>query len=492
LESELTAEIPNAVASSGSSRSSGSTVPLCVDLDGTLVKSDTLWDSLLVLVRSHPGKLTRLPAWLAGGKASFKEHVASVVTLDVAHLPYNRALLGFLQQEHAGGRRIYLATGADDRLARCVAEHPGIFEDVIASDGHTNLTGDDKLASLESRFGSFDYVGNARPDLPLLRQAREAMVANPHRSLLRQMRAGGVVTQREFLDRRPPARAALKVMRVHQWSKNLLVFLPLALSHTLRSGPWLRTVLAFACFSACASAAYIVNDLLDLESDRRHPRKRSRPFAAGDLAVPAGLILAAGLFAAGFVGTVWLPAGVAAWLALYVATTLAYSLYLKRIAIVDVLVLSGLYALRLLAGGAAAGVPISPWLTAFAIFLFLSLATVKRFSELRNLRDAGSHPRNGRGYLLDDLEQLRSFGTSSAYAAVIVFALYISSRDVMTLYRHPHRMWFVLPLMIWWLNRIWLLASRGLLDEDPLIFALTDRVSLLLGAMIVVIALAAI
>lgn len=443
---------------------------------------------MLVLIRSHPRKLVMLPTWLTGGKAMFKQHVTSVVSLDVAHLPYNLELLEYLRAEHAAGRRIYLATGADGRLAHRVAEYLGIFNGVLASDGRTNLTGNHKLTDIEARFGAFDYIGNAPPDLPLLRRAGSAMVANPDRRLRAQLRSGRVPIERQFNDRRPTLKVLAKAIRVHQWAKNVLIFLPLLLAHSLQAGPLLRCVLAFACFSACASATYIVNDLLDLEADRRHPKKRNRAFASGDLSAAAGVVLAAVLVILAFVGAHWLSAAFFGWLVVYGITTLAYSLFLKRIALVDVLVLSGLYTLRLLAGGAAAPVPISPWLSAFSIFLFLSLAMVKRFSELHNLREAGATPRNGRGYLLADIEQLRSFGTSSAYASVIVFIFYVSGRDVVSLYRHPQRMWLMIPLLIWWLNRVWLLASRGELDEDPLIFALTDRVSLLLGALMAAVA----
>ena len=483
-ENEVTAETIHATLPSPAP-----SLPLCVDLDGTLVKSDTLMDSLLVLVRNHPRQLLQLPSWLAGGKASFKQHVTSSVTLDVAHLPYNRKLLHFLQQEHENGRPIFLATGADLALARRIADHLGVFDDVLASDGQTNLTGSHKLAGLEARFGAFSYVGNASVDMPLLARATGAMVANPSYALYKQLRAAGILLDREFVERRHPIRAVLRAVRVHQWPKNVLVFLPLLLAHVIRSGAVLRTILAFACFSACASATYIVNDLLDLEADRRHPRKRRRVFAVGDLSVLSGVGLAAALAALAFLGAQWLPLEFLEWLTLYAVATLAYSLYLKRIAVVDVLVLSGLYTLRVLAGGAAAAVIISPWLGAFSVFFFLSLATVKRFSELQNLREAGTIPRNGRGYVLADIEQLRSFGTASAYAAVIVFTLYISGGDVAQLYHHPQRMWLITPLMIWWLNRIWLFASRGHLNEDPLIFAVTDRMSLLMGAMMISVAL---
>ena len=467
--------------------------PLCVDLDGTLVKSDTLVDSLLVLIRTHPARLIGLPSSLLNGKAAFKAYVTDSVSLDVAHLPYNRPLLHFLQHEHLKGRQIFLATGADLRLAERVAAHLAIFTGVLGSDGATNLTGSKKLAALRSRLGAkpFDYIGNDTPDLPLLAQAGQAMVANPSLSLRMGLRSQHIQPSREFIETRHPLKLFLKATRLHQWSKNLLIFVPLLCSHALSTGKLLIALAAFFCFSLTASSAYIVNDLLDIEADRRHPRKRLRPFASGDLSAFAGISIAATFLIIGLVGGRFVSAGFYVWLLAYLATTLLYSSYLKRIALVDVLTLSGLYILRLLAGGAATQTPISHWLAGFSMFLFLSLAIVKRFAELENLRASSSTPRNGRGYVLADMAQMRSFGNSSGMAAVVVFAIYISGADVAKLYHHPKLLWLIVPCMILWINRVWLLASRGQLDEDPVAFALTDRMSQLIGAAVVVIALLA-
>jgi 4-hydroxybenzoate polyprenyltransferase len=457
--------------------------PLCVDLDGTLVKSDTFVDSLMVLARRHPSAFMRTPFWTLKGKAHVKSQVASMVTLDVAHLPYNRPLLDYLREEHAAGRKLYLATGADRVLARKVAAHLGIFEEVLASDGAVNLTGRNKLQHLEQRFvaDGFDYIGNALADLPLLQGAQEAMVANPDLSLKLALKRRNVAVSRKFQDRSHLLAALAKALRVHQWAKNLLVFLPLLLAHSFRhTASVLAALAAFFCFSLTASATYIFNDLLDLESDRVHLNKRKRAFAAGNLSVASGLGIAFTLAAVALITAAYLPRKFLVYLLLYFATTLAYSLSLKKIVLVDVVVLSSLYTIRMLAGSEATHDPVSPWLAAFSIFLFLSLAMVKRFSELQNLHARGATPTNARGYFLSDIEQLRSFGTSSAYASIVIFALYINGRDVAALYHHPTRMWLITPLLILWISRVWLLASRGLLDEDPVVFALKDRMSLLL------------
>jgi 4-hydroxybenzoate polyprenyltransferase len=467
--------------------------PLCVDLDGTLVKSDTLVDSLLVLLRTDTAQVFKLPGRLLQGKAAFKAFVTQSVFLDAAHLPYNHTLLQFLHEERARGRALYLATGADMHLARRVADHLGIFADVLGSDGATNLTGSRKLDGLRRRLdsSSFDYIGNDTPDLPLLDHATEPMVANPTLRLRIRMRARGIRPARSFLERKSALSSLLKALRLHQWAKNLLIFIPLLCSHALTAGKLLAALAAFCCFSLTASSAYIVNDLLDIETDRRHPRKRQRPFAAGDLSAVGGLVVAAIFLFVGLYGAFLLPGSFFACLLIYLATTLAYSLYLKRIALVDVLVLSCLYILRLLAGSSVTQTPISHWLAGFSMFLFLSLAIVKRFAELENLRASNGVPRNGRGYILGDLDQLRSFGTASAYAAVVVFAIYISGPDVVKLYHKSPLLWLTVPLMTLWLNRVWLLASRGELDEDPVAFALTDPISQVIGIVVVIIALLA-
>jgi 4-hydroxybenzoate polyprenyltransferase len=487
--------------------------PLCVDLDGTLVKSDTLLDSVLVLARQNPRELLRLPGWVMGGKASFKRKISSAASLDVAHLPYNQELLAYLQEEHARGREIFLATGADAAVAERVAAHLGIFSGVLASDGAVNLTGKNKLAAFQSRFAQgFSYIGNARPDVHLLSACVNPMVANPHRGLLSGLRVAGVQPVRTFRDSAHPVKAWLKAIRLHQWAKNTLIFLPLLLAHVRDAGAVVAAVLAFLSFGLAASATYILNDLLDLEADRHHARKRRRPFASGDVSPLAG-VATIGIFAVlSLVAAVLvpraladLPPGVPAealgyrflgWLVIYAVSTTAYSLWLKRMVLVDVIVLSGLYTIRILAGSAATGIAVSTWLAAFSVFFFLSLAFVKRFSELDSLSARveadGKTAIKGRGYRVSDLEQLRSFGTASGYASVVVFALYIGNLDALELYRHNGRLWLLVPVLLLWLSRLWLLASRGELHEDPVVYAITDHRSLLLGAAVVGIILSAV
>jgi 4-hydroxybenzoate polyprenyltransferase len=473
---------------------------LCVDLDGTLVKSDTLVDSVLAMARQHPLGLLKVPGWIAKGKAAFKREVTGAVTLDVEHLPYNRPLVEFLRQQHGEGRKIYLATAADRALADRVAAYLGIFSGVLASDGAENLVAGHKLAAMQAQFGqNFCYIGNAKPDAEILAACEAPMTANADGPLRAAMRRSGTVAVATFDDRGAGLKSWLKAVRLHQWAKNTLIFVPLLLAHAWDMGAFAGAVVAFLSFGLCASSTYIVNDLLDLEADRKHPRKRRRPFAAGDLSAISGVVVVAVLFVASVALAVLLPNIVeaidgpqqnmrpylfAGWLAVYTVTTLTYSFYLKRKLLLDVFVLSGLYTVRILAGSAATIVAISPWLGGFSVFFFLSLAFVKRFSELEGLRERGGVMPAGRGYAIGDLEQLRALGTGAAYAAVVVATLYINGSMASPeagLYRHPKLLWLVVPILLLWLSQVWMLASRGEMHDDPVVFAITDKRSLLLG-----------
>jgi 4-hydroxybenzoate polyprenyltransferase len=481
---------------------------LCVDLDGTLVKSDTLHDSALAVARHHPSALVNIPGWLAQGKAALKRHLANTIQLDVVHLPYNRELLQYLEQQRATGRPIYLATAADADTANRIAEHLGLFAGVLASDGQLNLAGKNKLAAFQSRFGdNFSYIGNALPDLPLLQHCQEPMVANPTPGLRAALRKAGVTPVRTFDERASPLKAWLKAIRLHQWAKNTLIFVPLVLSHAWAPGLLAGATLAFYSFGLCASATYIINDLLDLEADRQHPRKRRRPFASGDLSALSGVVVVILFLAASLTLALLVPHAIAAlspqllylikphyfllWLGVYLVITLAYSLHFKRTVLVDVIILSGLYTIRIIAGSAASGIAVSTWLGSFSIFFFLSLAFVKRFAELENLRERGGVSAGGRGYHVSDIEQLRSFGSASGYASVVVLTLYISTLDAAHLYQHTRRLWLIVPVLLLWISRLWLMASRGHLNEDPVVYAITDRRSLLLGLVVVAIVLSA-
>ncbi|MCY1041425.1 UbiA family prenyltransferase [Corallococcus sp. bb12-1] len=458
-------------------------VPLAVDLDGTLVRTDTLHENLLVLFKHAPWLLLLAPLWVLRGKAFFKAEVARRARLDVTSLPYTEAVLAFLREEHARGRRLVLATAADRRIADDVAAHLGLFSDVFASEAGVNLSGARKLARLREALGTFDYAGNDTVDLPLWRESRRVVVVHATAGVLRQAQALGPPVHRVF--EAPPTgwRVWVRALRVHQWAKNALVFVPLLAAHKATQGDMApHAVLAFVAFSLCASSVYVINDLLDLVSDRRHPTKSRRPFASGDLPIRAGVVLAPvllGLSAVVALGT--LPLSFAALLGVYSVLTLAYSLRLKQVVMLDVLVLAGLYTVRIFGGALAVGVPTSSWLLMFSTFLFLSLALLKRLSEVRRLRQSNEVSAHGRGYLAQDYELLASLGTAAGQVSVLVLALYITSKEVTALYGHPERLWLLCPVMLYWVGRIWVLAHRGLVNEDPLIFALRDRVSYVVG-----------
>ena len=453
-------------------------VPLCVDLDGTLIHSDLLVESAFALLRRNPLHLFSFVVWLASGRARLKREIAQRVTLDVARLPWDERVLAWLRADARRPR--LLCTAADRRLAEEVAAHIGGFDEVLASDGTHNLGGRRKAELLLSRYGErgFDYAGNAATDLKVWRHARHAIVANATPRVLRRVGSTYMV-ERVFECRAGGLHAWARALRIHQWSKNLLLFVPLLAAHRVFDlAAVVATGLAFVAFSLCASAAYLLNDLLDLDADRRHPRKRLRPFAAGSLPLAAGLV-AAPLLACAAVGlALLLPAGFLPMLLAYAATTLAYSFLLKRIALLDVLTLAALYTLRIIAGGEAIPVAISSWLLAFSMFLFLGLALVKRYAEVeRVVAEAGTHIA-GRGYHVAHRLPILLAGVASSAFSVVVLAFYIDSTKSAQLYASPHLLWLLTPLLAYWLARVWRIARAGRMHDDPVVFALTDRVSL--------------
>ena len=453
-------------------------VPLCVDGDGTLIRSDVLVESAIELLKRNPLYLFAFPVWLARGRAHLKRQIARRVAIDSALLPYNEQLLELLSTEKKRGRRLVLATAADELIARAIATHIGLFEEVIASDGDTNLSGHKKRDALVTRFGSggFDYAGNSYADVEIWRAARRAIVVNPEPGLTRTL--GKAANVELVLNDAGGWREYLRAMRPHQWLKNLLVFLPLATAHELDSIPHLLSAaLAFVAFGLCASSVYLLNDLVDLPSDRQHPRKRQRPFAAGTASVKAGVALAPALLVGGIGVSLLLPWQFVAVLAAYYASTLAYSFWLKQKVLVDVFLLAGLYTLRVIAGGAAVAITPSFWLLAFSMFLFLSLAMLKRYTELRSLQERNETRVGGRGYEQVDLATIAGLGHTSGYMSVLVLALYINSDAVLLLYRVPEIIWLLCPLVLYWVSRMWQRAGRGEMHDDPIVFAIKDHIS---------------
>lgn len=460
-------------------------VPLVVDLDGTLLRSDLLHESTLKLLRGGPHLVLALPFWLASGKAGLKRRIAERVSLDVASLPYDPEVLDWIREERREGRQIVLCTASDAKFAQQVADHLGVFDEVLASDGRTNLSSHRKAAALVARYGErgFDYAGNAKADLPVWSRARRAVVVAAPAGVTRATRQRTEI-EREFQRKGGRTWHWIRALRLHQWLKNLLLFLPLLGAHQLLNPPLLRdAVLAFVSFGFCASSVYVLNDLMDLESDRRHPRKRKRPFAAGQLSPLAGTAVSGVLLLAAFAIASAVRPEFMVWLAAYFVLTLAYTFWLKRKVLLDVLSLAGLYTLRIIAGGAAVGLAASFWLLAFSLFLFLSLAFVKRYSELKLMLEQGQDEAHGRGYRTDDLELIQMLGIVAGFSAVLVMALYINGETVVRLYRHPEVMWLTVPILLYWISRMWVKAHRGDMHDDPVLYAVQDRVSLACGAL---------
>ena len=468
-------------------------LPLVIDLDGTLIRTDLLHESTLKLLRVAPHLALALPLWLAGGKARLKRRIADRVALDIASLPFDGALVEWIRTERASGRRTVLCTASDARYADAVAQHLGVFDEVIASDGTTNVSAERKATRLVQRFGDkgFDYAGNSSDDLRVWAKARSAIVVGASPGVRARAKQRFSV-EREF--NRPAADLTTwrRALRLHQWLKNLLIFLPLAGAYRFFEPALLaQAVLAFVAFGLCASSVYILNDLMDLESDRLHPRKRMRPFASGALAAAPGLVVSGLLLFASFVLAALVTPAFLAWLGAYFGLTLAYTFFLKRRVLVDCLVLGALYTLRIVAGCAAVGLPPSFWLLAFSLFFFLSLAFVKRYSELLLLTRAGRDDAHGRGYQAADLSLVQTMGVASGFAAVLLMALYINGDTVLRLYTRPEVLWLTIPVTLYWVSRIWMQAHRGNMDDDPLLFALRDRYSLACGVLFLAIAWAA-
>ncbi len=463
-------------------------IALCVDLDGTLVRTDTMLESLLLFCKQHPLQLWRLPLWLLGGKARFKKTLAQHATPIPATLPLHQPLLDWLRQQKSQGRSLVLATASDLRTAQAVGVHFGIFDEIIASDGSHNLASEHKRRRLVERFGErgYDYAGNAAADLAVWRSARAAIVVGSERLKSKASRVTKVVMHFPPDHGHHTGVLWLRALRLHQWVKNLLIFVPLLLGQQLAQTARLdHAGLAFLAFGFCASAVYLLNDLFDLEADRAHARKRHRPFASGQLSLLAGLLAAPALLIAAFALASWLTPAFAALLGLYFLCTLAYSIRLKRVPMLDVLILAGLYTSRVIAGGLSTGIELSFWLLAFSAFLFLSLAIVKRDTELTQLIGTDQAAMPGRGYHTSDLPLLRSVGVASGFGAVLVLALYINSPQSQLLYSHGKVLWALCPLLLLWLSRMWLLTHRGRMHDDPIVFALRDRVSLAIGALFV-------
>jgi 4-hydroxybenzoate polyprenyltransferase len=466
-------------------------VPLVVDLDGTLIRTDSLLESLFVLAKEHPAQLLSLPVWLAQGRAKLKQRVAAAAVPDARTLPYHDGLLRYLEGQKRRGRRLVLATGADARVAHDVAGQLGLFDDVLASDGSTNLSGEAKRRRLVAEFGErgFDYVGGGPRDLPVWRSARGAILVEPSAPLQTAVRRIAVVDA-VLGDGRAGIGTWLRELRWHHWVKNLLVFVPLLTAHRVADPQALaQALLAFVGMCLAASSIYVLDDLVDLPRDRRHPHKRARPLASGDVPASRAVILLLLLWLGAAAVAVALPVGYRVVLAAYVALMLAYVLRVHDMRVVDALLLGCGYTLRILAGSAAVGVAVSAWLLACSALLFFSLALLKRSSELALIGvqvGAGEHTH---GYRVGDAPMVAAVGRAAGAAAMAVLAIYPLAEAA----AHSGRwlIWTGCVLTLYWMRRMWRIAGEGRIHDDPVMFSLRDPPSLAVGAIVLVLFVAA-
>jgi len=461
----------------------GREAPLCVDLDGTLVKTDCLWEALAQMLFHQPPRLAGILMGGWRGRAWIKHQISKSSPLSAESLPFNAEVIALIAREKAAGRKVVLATASDQLTADIIAAHLKVFDEVLGSDGVTNLRGSAKASLLAQKFGrgGFDYAGDSAMDIPVWEAARHAYVVNP------------APAAKAWADGRPSATLMgnardswlplARALRPKHWVKNILVFLPVLTAHLWRQNQtWWRLAAFFLALCFSASAVYLINDLADIHSDRRHKDKWRRPVASGALPI-AHALMAIPLCLAVSALFCWVPGWEGLELLLgYLAATSAYSFYLKRVPILDILFLSGFYVYRIVAGAILARVYLSEWLVAFAMFLFLSLAAAKRYVELTDLSE-GKRPNTDRGYLREDYPMIAAFGVNCGCLAVLVLGLYVNSDTFQRLYSRPGVFWLLCPLLLYWLLRVWLLAGRHQLHEDPVIFAIKDRITWIIAAL---------
>lgn len=458
---------------------------LVVDLDGTALRSDMLFESFWSAFSVDWLTPFRCGVALLKGKAKLKQTLAQAAEVDVTSLPYDDQVLEYVRAWKADGGRAVLVTATNETLARAIADHLQIFDEVHGSSETCNLKSDQKAAFLTEHFGEgkFNYVGDSSADLAVWKVSAKAITVNAPEAL--RHKAEQLAPDAEHLETRAHSiRPYIKALRPHQWLKNLLVFLPVLAAHQLDGSTILTSTLAFVAFSLIASSVYVVNDLLDLAADRAHPRKCKRPFAAGDLPIAHGTWMTVGLITSSVLIGLSIGSQFLMVLCLYYILTTAYSLGLKRRAVIDICVLAGLYTMRIVAGGAATGIELSIWLLAFSIFFFFSLAALKRQAELVDNFKRGKASPSGRGYHVDDMMVIAMMAIGSGYISVLVMALYLNSDAVREIYSMPMALWGICCVLLYWLSRTILLAHRGHMHDDPVVYAAKDRISLVCGVLI--------
>lgn len=467
--------------------------PLVVDLDGTLLRSDMLLETAFARLGQDPFSFLAIGRALLLGKASLKHFLATNVDFTPELLPYDDAVLAKIREAKAQGREVYLASASNERLVSAVANHLGLFNGIFASNEATNLAGATKAQRLVQAFGEFgfDYIGNDRADLPVWEKADKRIAIRASPSVVRRLRSSERETELLRSAVKPSLSAWVKLLRVHQYSKNVLLFVPLVTAHAFNLSAISAEILAFIAFCLCASSVYILNDIVDLAADRSHLSKRNRPLASGTIPIAQALLAALVLFVVGAAVAVAVSLKFLGVLLCYVALTTAYTFFLKRKLLVDVVALASLYTIQVVAGAVAIDVFISQWLLGFSLFIFTTLALVKRYTELAVRLDAELADPSNRNYKVGDLSVIAALAAAAGFNSVTVFALYVSSDAVHALYRRPEILWLFCPVLMYWIGRMIILAHRRQMHDDPIVFALYDRISYVTLAVVLAILVAA-
>ena len=457
---------------------------LICDLDGTLIKTDMLFESLFILLRNNFFFIFLTPLWLLKGKQVLKNEIYKRIEFSPENLPYNQEVIEFIKINRNNYSKTALVSASNQNIVKDIAEYIGIFDEYYGSDDKLNLKAVNKRKFLDEKYGirNYSYIGDSKADIEIWNHSNEKFIVNNSLSKrLKSIKFDTIIGN----NTKSKLKLIIKEIRVYQWVKNLLIFIPALMAHITNFEIYLNLFYSFISFSLIASSVYVLNDLLDLEADRKHPRKKNRPFASGDLSLLYGFALLPFLIVSSLIIAITLlPISYLFVLFFYYVLTSLYSFKLKRIVIVDILTLALLYTIRIVAGGEAVDVEVTPWALAFSMFLFLSLALLKRYTELHSLKEIDELKASGRGYHVDDIEIVRSFGTSSAFISILVFALYVNSEQIRLLYNKPNLMWIVAILLLFWIMRIWFLANRGKMTDDPIVFTGKDKISWTIGGII--------
>lgn len=463
-------------------------LPLIIDLNGTLIKTDILLECALLYIKRNPFNIFHIIKWLGCGIYTLKYKLSEKIRIDIKNLPYDKTLVNELKKEVEKNREIVLATASSSVYAFEISDHLKLFNAVLANDNNTNLKGKIRLEKLVKQYGEsgFDYIGSSESDLLIFDHSRKSKLITNNKKIIKK----ALKRTNVLICERPNTRSIeyLKAIRIHQWSKNLLLFVPIMLSQNLTNIQMIaRCFFGFLAFCLCASATYVINDLFDLDSDRKHPSKKRRVFAAGDISILRGLVLAFVLTLSGMLISASLQNNFFLYVIVYLVLTVSYSFLLKKHTIIDVLTLTGLYTIRIFAGASLIGIKVSFWLSAFSVFLFFGLSLIKRCAELITIKKTGGNEISGRAYIYEDLNTLKSMGISSSFISIVVFALYINSSEVLLLYPKPEMLWLICPALLYWINRLWLKTGREEMNDDPVIFSLKDTVSRIIFMIILII-----